>query len=380
MTLKELLARRDELNKKREATRTELYKINDKAKAEKRELTPAEEIQFKALQREMVCIDADSKANEQSITEAQNQVREIKSKNVKFREFLQKAELNKEYVVERENTTTASVPGVITQEIMPIVEPLEKGLIYDKVGVTISSGVVGQIQWPFVGAVEAAIAGEAVKGTETEVNISKVNAIPVRLTVGAFVSNQAISQSTGDLVAVVTDQFVKGLQRVINRVMFSFAKYNTGFFGPFAGAKSTGTFAEAVPTYAELLKMKGDVANEGCDMSAFCYVMSEAMKAQLEATPRAAGTGEMICVDGRIGGYPVFCTQYVNENASKATDTVEHVVAGAFNYLALNQHGALRLTIESDGQADGKKIWLNSDWSMTTLYNQAFSSWKCKGV
>lgn len=378
MTLKELLAKRDELNKKREATRNELYKINDKAKAEKRELTPAEEIQFKALQREMVCIDADCKANEQSISELNNQVREVKSKNAKFREFLQKAELNKEYVVERENTTTTSIPGVITQEIMPIVEPLEKGLIYDKVGLTISSGVVGQIQWPFVGSVEASIAGEAVNGTETEINISKVNAIPTRLTIGAFVSNQAINQSTSDLVAVVTDQFVKGLQRVINRVMFSYAKYNTGFFGPFAGAKSNGTFAGTVPTYAELLKMKGAVANEGCDMSAFCYVMTEAMKAVLEATPKATGTGEMICVDGKIGGYPVFCTQYVNENASKATDTVEHIVAGAFNYLALNQHGALRLTIESDGKADGKKIWLNSDWSMTTLFNQAFASWKCK--
>lgn len=378
----EMLKKREELLQQREQMTAEINKLNDIATAEKRELTAEEKAKFDDLERKIKSNIREVADINNRIQSAQLQPKKEVSANTRLREFLKTAQTNREYLVKREagNTVTTTVDGIITNELMPVIAPLEKGLIYDKVGLKISTGVAGPIQWPYIGSVEAEIAGEAVSATETKINITKLVASPTRIAVGAFVSNQAINSADVDLISLVTDQLTTGLQRTLNRVIFSHAKYNTAFFGPFAEAKSQGTFAGAVPTYAELLAIKGAVAKTGVDMAGFCYVMSEALKATLEATPKATGTGEMIVQNGTIGGYPVFCTNFANENASKATDTVEHVLAGSFSYLALNQHGALRLTIETDGKADGKRIWLNSDWSLTTLFKEGFGSWKCKGV
>jgi hypothetical protein len=161
-------------------------------------------------------------------------------------------------------------------------------------------------------------------------------------------------------------------------VAFSHQNFTSTFHGPFAGGKTQGSFAGAIPTLKELMEMKGKVAATGVEMSGFCFVMSENMKAVLEATPIDAGSGRMIIENGTIKGYPVFTTEYINYGSDKSKAGVEYIAAGCFGYLAANQYGDLRIVVNpySRAKEDIVEVTINGDWSITTLRSEAFALYK----
>jgi HK97 family phage major capsid protein len=284
-----------------------------------------------------------------------------------------------EFALKREVTTsTIDNGGLIPLTIKDILPPLEMGLIFDKLGIPIQTGVTGNLQWPVMGGGEAEILGETEELSDSTVDFSKINAVKTRMGVSFTVTNQAINDSDVDLVALIQQEARQRIRRVLNRVMFSHQNFTSNFHGPFAGAKAQATFAGTVPTYKELLEMKGKVAETGVEMEGFCYVMSETMKAALEATPIDAGSGRMVLENGRIAGYPVFTTAYINYGSNKEKANVEYIAAGVYTYLAVNQYGELRMVVDpyTKAKKDEVVITLNSDWSMTTLRNEAFALYK----
>ena len=376
----ELISERNSMFAKREAINISMNEIMDKAQAEKRELSAEENVEYQKLQSDFAKLGRELALNADMVTSLKNKPGYEKSKNTLLREALNEAKKSgkTEFVIQREINTTLTIDegGLIPVVVKDVIEPLEQGLIYGQVGIPVQTGVVGNIQWPVLGTVEAEIVGETVELGDTELDLTKVNAKQVRVGISFTVSNQAINNSDVDLVALIQSQARQGLARTLNRVAFSHENFTGDFHGPFAGAKAQVIFAGDTPTLKELLGMKGAVAGEGVQMIGFCYVMSEAMKAKLEATSVDAGSGKMIIENGRIAGaYPVFTTEYINYGANKEKAGVEYIAAGVFAYLPLNQHGELRMVVDPYTQAkkDCVVITLNSDWSMTTLRKEAFA-------
>lgn len=376
----DLMQERNSMLAKREQINIAMNALTDKAQAEKRELSAEENVEYQKLQSDFAKLGREISMNADMVVSLKNKPEVVKSKNTLLREALIEAKKSgkTEFVVQREINTTATIEegGLIPVIVKDVVEPLEQGLIYGQVGIPVQTGVVGNIQWPVLGGVEAEIVGETVELSDTELDLTKVNAKQVRVGISFTVSNQAINNSDVDLVALIQTQARQGLARALNRAAFSHENFTGDFHGPFAGAKAQVTFAGDTPTLKELLAMKGAVAGEGVQMIGFCYVMSEAMKAKLEGTSVDAGSGKMIIENGRIAGaYPVFTTEYINYGASKEKAGVEYIAAGVFAYLPLNQHGELRMVVDPYTQAkkDCVVITLNSDWSMTTLRKEAFA-------
>lgn len=374
----DLMQERNSMLAKREQINIAMNALTDKA--EKRELSAEENVEYQKLQSDFDKLGREISMNADMVVSLKNKPEVVKSKNTLLREALIEAKKSgkTEFVVQREINTTATIEegGLIPVIVKDVVEPLEQGLIYGQVGIPVQTGVVGNIQWPVLGGVEAEIVGETVELSDTELDLTKVNAKQVRVGISFTVSNQAINNSDVDLVALIQTQARQGLARALNRAAFSHENFTGDFHGPFAGAKAQVTFAGDTPTLKELLAMKGAVAGEGVQMIGFCYVMSEAMKAKLEGTSVDAGSGKMIIENGRIAGaYPVFTTEYINYGASKEKAGVEYIAAGVFAYLPLNQHGELRMVVDPYTQAkkDCVVITLNSDWSMTTLRKEAFA-------
>ena len=379
-SVSELITERNGLFAKREAINISMNAIMDKAQAEKRELSSEENVEYQKLQSEFAKLGRELALNADMVTSLKNKPNNEKSANTLLREALIEAKKSgkTEFVLQREINTTATIDegGLIPVSVKDVVDPLEKGLIYGEVGIPVQTGVVGNIQWPILGSVEAEIVGETVELTDKTFDLSKINAKAVRVGISFTVSNQAINNSDVDLVALIQNQARMGMARTLNRVAFSHENFTGDFHGPFAGAKAQKTFAGDTPTLKELLAMKGAVAGEGIQMIGFCYVMSEAMKAKLEATSVDEGSGKMIIENGRIAGaYPVFTTEYINYGANSEKAGVEYIAAGVFAYLPLNQHGELRMVVDPYTQAkkDCVVITLNSDWSMTTLRKEAFA-------
>jgi HK97 family phage major capsid protein len=378
-SVSELITERNSMFAKREQINISMNAIMDKAQAEKRELSAEENVEYQKLQSDFAKLGRELALNADMVTSLKNKPANEKSANALLREALIEAKKSgkTEFVLQREITTAIiDEGGLIPVSVKDVVDPLEKGLIYGEVGIPVQTGVVGNIQWPILGSVEAEIVGETVELTDKTLDLSKINAKAVRVGISFTVSNQAINNSDVDLVALIQNQARMGMARTLNRVAFSHENFTGDFHGPFAGAKAQVTFAGDTPTLKELLALKGSVAGEGIQMIGFCYVMSEAMKAKLEGTSVDAGSGKMIIENGRVAGaYPVFTTEYINYGASGSKAGVEYIAAGVFAYLPLNQHGELRMVVDPYTQAkkDCVVITLNSDWSMTTLRKEAFA-------
>lgn len=382
----ELLTERNNMLAKREAINIRMNEIEDKAKAEKREFSAEENVEYQKLQADFTKLGREIAMNVDVVNYMNAKPNVQKSKNALLREALQGAmgSQQKEFAVKREwvdgvEVADITAGGMVPLTIKDILPPLELGLIWDKVGIQIETGVIGDISWPVMGSVEASILGEKEELTDTGVNLSAIKPKKERVGITIPITYQAINDTNSNLLGIIQTQARMGITRLLNRVTFSHQNFTSTFNGPFAGAKASGSFAGAVPTFEELLKMKGAVAATGVEMSGFCFVMSEKMKATLEATPIDAGSGRMIIENGTIKGYPVFTTEYINYGSNKQkVEDVEYIAAGCFGYLAANQYGDLRIVVNpySRAKEDIVEVTINGDWSLTTLRSEAFALYK----
>lgn len=294
-----------------------------------------------------------------------------------------------EKVMEREITKTADVAGAIPLSISDIIKPLEEGLILNTVGLKLQTGLSGDYVSPVVGRLEAEFAGEAVELADKKISIDALRPVPARLGVSVAVTSQTINRSQGLVLDIVREQLPLAIVRTLNKAMFSPVATGTAA-GPFvkilandADGKAIATlkskaakkaashikFAGAVPTYNELVQMKGVVLAKGVvNDGTAAYVMDEYMKATLESTPRDAGSGQMIIENGRIAGVPVFTTNEIN------TADKDYIGFGIWSYELLGQFGDMRFVVDPVSQAkkDLTVMTLNADWAMTTAREEAF--------
>lgn len=381
----ELLSDRNSMLAKREAINIRMNEIADKAQAEKRELSSEENVEYQKLQADFAKLGREIAMNVDVVNYMNAKPNVQKSKNALLREAFQGAmgSQQKEFVVKREwvdgvEMSDITAGGMVPLTIKDILPPLEMGLIWDKVGIAVETGVIGDISWPVMGSVEASVLGEKEELTDTGVDLSNIKPKKERVGITIPITYQAINDTNSNLLGIIQTQAKMGITRLLNRVAFSHQNFTSTLHGPFAGGKTQGSFAGAIPTLKELMGMKGKVAATGVEMSGFCFVMSENMKAVLEATPIDAGSGRMIIENGTIKGYPVFTTEYINYGSDKSKAAVEYVAAGCFGYLAANQYGDLRIVVNpySRAKEDIVEVTINGDWSITTLRSEAFALYK----
>lgn len=381
----ELISERNTMFAKREQINIRMNEISDKVQAENRPMSEAEQREYNTLQSDFAKLGRELSLNADMVSSLKNSSSEVKTQEALLREVLAEAAKKggkSEYVITARQWTAGidmakvGEGGMIPLTIKDILPPLEQGLIHDKVGIPIETGVMGDIQWPVLGAVEATVKGEKEPLADSGIDMSKVVAKKVRVGITIPVSGSAITSTSTNLLGLIQSQAGKGIVRLLNRVIFSHQNFTSDFHGPFAGAKAQISFAGAVPTYKELLQMKGKVMGTGVEPVGFCFVMSENMKSILEATPIDAGSGRMIVENGAINGYPVFTTEFINYGSNKQpAEGVEYIGAGCWGYLPINQYDELRVIVDPYTRAkeDIVQITINGEWSITTLRNQAFA-------
>jgi HK97 family phage major capsid protein len=364
-----------------------LNEIKDVCERENRAQTADETAEVDSLKREAQ--DLSLRATINSMAGAQSPAMSREKGFDNYVQSVKNARQLDERVMEREATITTDVQGIIPLSINDIIKPLEEGLILNTVGLKLQTGLSGDYVSPVVGRLEAEFAGEAVELTDKKIAIEALRPVPARLGVSVAVTSQTINRSQGLVLDIVREQLPLAIVRTLNQAMFSPVATGSAK-GPFAkiladdsngvalsslkskSAKKAAShikFAGEVPTYKELVAMKGIVLAKGVvNDGTAAYVMDEYMKATLEATPRDAGSGLMIIENGRIAGVPVFTT---NEICAADKD---YIGFGVFSYELLGQFGDMRFVVDPVSQAkkDLTVMTLNADWAMTTARPEAF--------
>ena len=153
-TVTELLQEREAMIQKREAINISMNEMVDKAKAEKRELSAEENVKYQQLQAEFGKLGREIGMNVDMANMVAQTPQVQKSNNQLMREALASARKDgqAEFALKREITTnTIDAGGLIPLTIKDILPPLEMGLIFDKIGISIETGVTGNLQWPVMG-------------------------------------------------------------------------------------------------------------------------------------------------------------------------------------------------------------------------------------
>ena len=268
------------------------------------------------------------------------------------------------------------VAPLIPLTIADIIEPLEKGLILDKIGAKMQYGMVGTWQFPIVAAIEATLEDENAEVADTTIDITKISPSPKRVALSIPVSNRAIDQSNTAILEVVRKQLSMGLARLLNKWMFNKEKITTkASDGCFVKAYATPavTFAGSVPTWVEVLQIEATVLGKGVPMDgSACWVCTASMLAALKSSPKDAGSGRFIVENNMIDGYPVYVTEYVEKDM---------LGFGVFSYELVGQFGQMRVTFDPFTGAKKNLVYfvLNTDFDLLTLRDEAFAVGKTAG-
>lgn len=352
--------------------RDRMLEMAETIERENREFTEAEEAEYKTLKRDLGILRMKLDCINNGALDAQRDSVTTLTRSA-VQEALASGSKNPlKYVLVRDIQGTEALEGtgIIPVEEGEMLKPLRAGLIYDKVGINIRTGLIGTLRWPKHGKLTAKWAGEKEKITASAIDWDKITVAPRRLSVAAELSRQELFQSDGAVESVYTEEMPNSIIERINEALFTTEKGDNLVYGPFVTAGKSGgcpkvTFAGALPTRKELLGMKAKIAAAGITPSTCCFVMTEATKAELEDISVDKGSGRFICENDRIFGYPVFTTDFIGEG---------NIGFGDWSYQAAGFFGQMSFIMDpySLAMEDSTRFVLNIDFATVTLRPEAF--------
>lgn len=261
----------------------------------------------------------------------------------------------------------ASVAGATPLTLGEIIQPLEKGNILGLLGCHIQTGLSGDWKYPVVANIEAEIAGESAEISDSKLTITAVTPTPHRVALSILVTKTAINATNDELKNIVLTQLVAGLDRLLNKWMFKRTAIATGVNGLFVNPGTQKVITvEGAPTYAEILGLKAEVDAKGVKPDGTAaYVMTNAMRATLEATEKGAHGIGFVIENNMINGVPVYVTEYAPEGC---------VEFGYFSYALVGQFGVSDIIVDPFTKATSNSVRfiLNADFDIKAARPEAF--------
>ena len=386
-----------EIQKRHQDILAELDQMEELAQRENRALNENEIKKYDALMREdnRLHIEIQGMLDEQQLA----QFREMKSKNEQFREILKKCVANRESFSEElqmraegpNNTTTVlkdaitsgtyqnatanlKTSGAIPLTIHELIDTKVAGLELPD-DLRLLTGVIGNEVWPYaIDDVEFTVAGEVEPIGEQAINFAKLNANPERVSAAVAVSNRAIDNAAFDLLGFVTYKFQKGLAKFNALHVYSHCDFPNALKSPFASVnvEEIELDENIGKNIAKKIAEIWDLGFEGEPE----LVMDKTIETELmftKAVPGQCGDRTVI-QDGRCVGYKYKVSPYINYDLDDSTpkaDGNHYIGIGHWGYLAFEQHGTVRFTVDSMSAEVAKRnstvLVLNTEYSLTEL-------------
>ena len=387
-----------QLQQRQAAIWERMDQLDELVKTENREFNDAEAKEYEALIRESKGLSA--RAEAMASGEQLEQIREQKTRNQRLRELLKKVKENRESFSEElqvreegpNNTTTVLKDGITSGTYQNAKANLEASgavpltiheLIDTKVpglerpdDLRLLIGVVGNEVWPYaIDDVEFTVAGEVEPIGEQAINFAKLNATPERVTAAIAVSNRAIDNAAFDLLGFVTYKFQKGLAKFAALHIYSHAAFDNALKSPFASVdvEELALDENIGLNIAKKIAAMWDLGFEGEPE----LVMSKEVETELAFKKRIPGqVGDRTVIeDGRCLGYRYKVSPYVNYALNSANvpapDGNIYIGIGHWGYLAYEQHGEVRFTVDSQSAEVAKRnstvLVMNTELSLTEL-------------
>lgn len=280
--------------------------------------------------------------------------------------------------------------GAIPLTIMDLVPALQEGNTLPQ-ALTVVTGVTGNVVYPTGSTgVELEEAAEVATLNDQVIDFDKVNVTPHRVTLSCDVSNSMIDNWAFDILAYVQDAYNKAWIKYLALKTYSQAKFS-GNKGGFSGLASSGTITLGAGTaYKDILKAVAEFTDKGFSESGLCITIDAVTEAELKMEPKQKGVAGYVIEDGKLCGYDYTVSGKINTvlGGDAKTDagntdetklyktTKRYLGIGYYEYLKVQQHGDVRLTMDATSKAIAKKncvnMTLNTEFSFTDLSNHIY--------
>lgn len=349
------------------------------AQTAKRKLTKEDNDEIEALNAEMNAyrsimdddkgvVSSDELKRSSVLAEAILNIRSNANQPDEYKDFAN----NKEIIipVTRAIQDSSTINPIVPLTVGEVIEPLEKGLILDKVGCKMQYGLTGDWILPVVAAVEATLEDENVEIADTTIDITDLKPSPKRAAIAIPVSNFAIDKSNGILISkIVLPQIHMSIQRLLNKWMFQTTKITgKATDGCFVSAAATPAVEfKSTPSFKDVVSLEAAVLGKGVKVDGTAaYVCSAQMYADLKTTPKDAGSGLFVADNYMINGYPVFVTEYIGKDV---------LGFGVFQYEMVGQFGNIRLTVDpyTGAKRDLTYFVFNTHFDLKSVRTEAFA-------
>lgn len=337
--------------------------------AETAEAREAAEIKYNKAKREHDILDAEER-------DAASQQKP--DKNAIIREMLQGVRTDKTQREITLGTTQAKGQildsGAVMLTIRDIIPTLNEGL---GLPLTVVTGVAGEELYPVsVDDAEVEEVGETAALTDQDINFDNIRVKSARCGISIVVSNTAIDNADFDLLGFIQQKMTLAVKKYLAKKVYSQAAF-TGNKGPFSGLSSAGTITLASDNvYEKILTAVAQFTDKGFDAAKVCLVMDATTEATLKATKRGDNTSAYVIQDGKCAGYDYVVSHYINtklhtDNKTLVPTDDKFIAIGYFDFLAVQQHGPVRLVIDATSKQVAVKnvtaVVLNTAFSLTDL-------------
>ena len=339
------------------------------AAAETAEAREAAEIKYNNAKRELEVLEA----QERSAASQQ-----APDKNAIIREMLQGVRTDK---TQREITLgTPEAKGQILESgavnltIHDIIPTLNEGL---GLPLNVVTGVPGEELYPVsVDDAEVEEVGETASLTDQDLNFDNIRVKSNRCGISIPVSNTAIDTADFNLLAFIQRKMTLAVKKYLAKKVYSQAAWS-GNKGPFSNLSPAGTITLATDNvYKSILTAVAQFTDKGFDAAKVCLVMDATTEATLKATERGKNTSAYVIENGKCAGYDYVVSHFINTKLHTDGKTLvptddKFLAIGYFDYLAVQQHGQVRLVIDATSKQVAVKnetaVILNTAFSLTDL-------------
>ena len=339
------------------------------AAAETAEAREAAEIKYNNAKRELEVLEAQERAAA---------LQQAPDANAIIREIFKSARTDK---AQREITLgTPEAKGQILESgavnltIHDIIPTLNEGL---GLPLNVVTGVPGEELYPVsVDDAEVEEVGETASLTDQDLNFDNIRVKSNRCGISIPVSNTAIDTADFNLLAFIQRKMTLAVKKYLAKKVYSQAAWS-GNKGPFSNLSPAGTITLATDNvYKSILTAVAQFTDKGFDAAKVCLVMDATTEATLKATERGKNTSAYVIENGKCAGYDYVVSHFINTKLHTDGKTLvptddKFLAIGYFDYLAVQQHGQVRLVIDATSKQVAVKnetaVILNTAFWLTEL-------------
>lgn len=228
-------------------------------------------------------------------------------------------------------TVAGNEDNVIDVELMDIVRPLQAKNVMVQAGAKYLSGLVGDVKYPVMTALNCAWEGEVDDADESTPTFSNVKFSPKRLSVVVPISKQFLVQDSIAAENAIREEIINAINAKLESTILG--------AGPGDGNTPAGIFhnLEEISDYAGLCNFEAGMeeANVYGDLK---YILAPKAKAAFRNMAKSAKSTQLVYENGEVDGTPSLSSSHLQETWFAYGDFSQYVIA---------QWGALDIVVDN---------------------------------